>query len=386
MNLRRAASAAITHGLAAVVDTLAGLADGQPPGTDVLVVRLDAIGDFLLWSDAARRLAEHYRGEGRRVVLLANAAWAGLAADLDAFDAVWGLDRRRFLLHPAYRLALLRRIRRAGFGLAVQPTFSRELLLGDAVVRASGAHMHIGFAGDLANRRGWQRWLGDRWYGRLVPATPWPLHELERNAEFLHGLGIAATPAIGRLPGLPPREPGLGDAFVLFPGAGWDGRRWPPAAFAALAGRIAAATGWRGIVAGGPGDRQMAAELCAAAPIPLDNRTGRSTLAELAVLLRDARLLVANETSAVHLAAMVGTPSVCITGGGHFGRFVPYTPSVSGPGPRPVVVHHAMDCYGCNWSCRHPRRPDAPVACIAAVSVDQVWAAVAPLLAFHPNP
>jgi len=72
----RAASliAPLVDGLA-MVTTLA-----RRPGTDVLVVRLDAIGDFLLWLDGAQRLAAHYRAEGRRVTLLANAAWGDIVS------------------------------------------------------------------------------------------------------------------------------------------------------------------------------------------------------------------------------------------------------------------------------------------------------------------
>ncbi|HEY6966361.1 MAG TPA: hypothetical protein VI229_02745, partial [Burkholderiales bacterium] len=39
----------------------------------VCIVRLDGIGDFVLWLDACRQLAAHYRARGARVVLVANA-------------------------------------------------------------------------------------------------------------------------------------------------------------------------------------------------------------------------------------------------------------------------------------------------------------------------
>jgi ADP-heptose:LPS heptosyltransferase len=356
--------------------------------SDVLVVRLDAIGDFLLWSDAAGRLADHYHAAGRRVLLLANASWADLAETLGVFDAVLRLDRRRFLFDPRYRFATLRWVHQAGFALAVQPTFSRELLFGDAVMRVAGHEDRIGSVGDLANMSDSDRTQANRWYSRLLAATPAPMMEIERNVEFLAGLGIPARPRIGRLAIGPEARPDRIDCddFVLFPGAGWTARCWPPESFAALAERIATATGWRGVMAGGPGDRAATAAVRGATSLPLTDKAGTTSLIELAGLLQNARLVISNETGAIHLAAAVGTPSVCIIGGGHFGRFLPYT-MIDEDQPRaPRIVHQPMDCYGCNWACRYPRSPKNAFACIRAIDVDQVWEMVIPLLPGRKTP
>lgn len=41
-------------------------------------------------------------------------------------------------------------------------------------------------------------------------------------------------------------------------------------------------------------------------------------------MLSNAVMLLSNDTSAIHIAAAVGTKTICITKGVHFGRFVPY--------------------------------------------------------------
>ncbi|MDR3440694.1 glycosyltransferase family 9 protein [Telmatospirillum sp.] len=381
--LRKVLILRLAAALAWLVDRLAGLGTGSlRVSPDVLVVRLDAIGDFLLWSDAACRLADHYHAEGRRVLLLANASWAELAETLGVFDSVWPLDRRRFLFDPRYRFVMIRRLRQAGFALAIQPTFSRELLFGDAIMRIASRRTRIGYAGDLSNMTDAERRRADGWYSHLVPAADEPQMELERNAAFLIGLGISAEPRIGRLPVAAPRPLGHvdDDYFVLFPGASWDAKCWPPDFFAALAERITAATGWHAVLAGASSDRAQAAAVVAAANAPLVNQVGATNLNEFARLLAGARLVISNDTSAVHLAAVVGTPSVCILGGGHFGRFLPYA-VVDEDLPRaPYAVYQPMDCYGCNWACRYPRDPGTPFACIKTIGVEQVWTVVRSLL------
>lgn len=379
---------ALASAQAFLVDRLAVLLSGRPrAGRDVLVVRLDAIGDFLLWSDAAGRLADHYRAGGRRVFLLGNALWAGLAETMGVFDGVIHLDRRRFLLDPRYRFATQRWIRKAGFAIAIQPTFSRELLMGDAIVRIAGREERIGSEGDLANIDRDDKRRSDQWYSRLIPASPGPMMELLRNAEFLAGLGIACPPRIGRLPvAAEIRSAGRADGdggapyFVLFPGASREARCWSPVSFARLAERISTATGWQAVIAGGGADRPAAAAIKAATDLPLTDRVGATDLLGLARLLAGARVVISNETSATHLSAVVGTPAVSIVGGGHFGRFLPYDVDDADRPRAPIAVHHPMDCYGCNWQCRHPRGPGEAYACIRAVSVDQVWEALLPLL------
>ena len=107
--------------------------------------------------------------------------------------------------------------------------------------------------------------------------------------------------------------------------------------------------------------------------------SGQTTLWELAGLLRQSRLTISNDTGAVHIASAVGTPTVCILGGGHFGRFVPY-PELAGQTNYLKVVFHKMPCYGCNWECVYHIKEGEPAPCISNISVDAVWNEVKSLL------
>ena len=55
------------------------------------------------------------------------------------------------------------------------------------------------------------------------------------------------------------------------------------------------------------------------------NLTGKTTLVELVSLVYNGSLLVSNETSAVHLAALLDTAIIIVvSNGNHLGRFIPY--------------------------------------------------------------
>lgn len=348
----------------------------------VLFVKLDGIGDFILWIDAARALAQHYRNEGKSPILVVDSFCADLAESLGIFDQVIAFNQPRVARSPLFRIQTIRRIRGLGCTLAIQPTYSRVFMGGDAIIHFCGARQRIGSTGNHSLISEAHKRVSDNWYTQLIPASDGPRMELIRNAEFVRGLlGIDFK---ARVPDLTPvlsswtlpqcaseisHDEGY---YVLFPGANVPGRRWPLDKFRQVAKFLYKETGWRGIVCGGPGDSHLAASLCEESSVPLLNWTGRTTVSELAVTFHKAKLLVANETSAVHLAEAVKLPSVCLLGGGHFGRFVPY--AVEEPA-MPLLMRaalHKMDCFGCDWRCIYNVRAADPQPCVEGIGVDDV--------------
>lgn len=109
------------------------------------------------------------------------------------------------------------------------------------------------------------------------------------------------------------------------------------------------------------------------------NLAGKTSLPEFCELVRRAQFLVGNETSAIHIAAAVGTPSICLLGGGHFGRFVPYPSGMPGSSPEPV--YEPMPCFGCSWNCHLPHLKGRAVPCVTAINVVAVSAAIEQVLA-----
>ena len=373
------------------VDTLLLLMKKGTPHPDrVLLIRLDAIGDFTLWLDAAQATVKHYNAQGKSVVLVANAAWAAWATQLGIFADVIALERPRFNQDLIYRFRHGRQIRRLGCSIAVQPTYSREWLFGDAIVRTSGAAERIGSAGDTTNMRPWQKRISDRWYTRLISADPAPCMELVRNAEFVRGLGeigFRAKVADFRkrsgpqmdesfLAAIPAGQP----YYVLFPGASWNGKQWPVAGFAQVAEWLHSKTGWSGVVCGGKADHELAETVCGQCTSPLLNWAGRTDLPQLAAILSASQLLLTNDTSATHIAAVFGLPTVCILGGGHYGRFMPYVVEQTDDRPLPRAVIHQMPCFNCNWRCVYKVAVEGPVPCIDRIPVAEVWHAISELL------
>ncbi len=260
----------------------------------ILVIRLGALGDFVLSFGPFAAIRAHH--PGARITLLTTPPYAELARRSPWFDEVWTEGRPSWRA-PASLLRLARRLRGGRFDRVYD-------------LQTSG-------------RSSRYRWLVGRraeWSG-IAPGASHPhanprrddLHTLERQREQLEMAGITHFP--------PPELDwlqadlsafALPDRFgLLIPGASplRPGKRWPAERFGALA----AASDIPVAIIGGPAEREIAATIRAAAPAALD-LTGRTSFFEIAAIARRAAWAVGNDTGPTHLAAMAGCPTLALFG------------------------------------------------------------------------
>ncbi len=375
----------ISRGLMLAIDSLAMVLPAGPVGEQmrrkVLVVRLDALGDLVLFTDALRAIRERYPPESWELTLVVNAMWTGLLTGQGFADQVRAIDRSRFLSSVTYRYSTIREVRKNRFDLALNLTSSREAMLGDALIRGSSAPDRIGWEAAEDNISTDGRIISDRWYTKLFPAQGPKLMELERNAMFVRQLGSdgfkASMPRLEVKPGWIRgarsilEMKGAGAKFaVLIPGTGPPSERsWPPENWARLSERIVETTGLEVVLCGGRADRQSAEEVVRLSGSHILNLTGETTVELLAGVIALGRIVVGSDTGPVHLSGALGVPSVCILGGAFPGRFFPY--SVTGPGPVPVVVSSG-DCTCKRWDCRRRLETGGIFPCIDAINTEAV--------------
>ncbi|QWF70938.1 glycosyltransferase family 9 protein [Methylomonas paludis] len=346
----------------------------------LVIIRLNAIGDFILWLDTAKEYRRLY--PNTRITLIANSLWSDWAKHFSYWDEVWPIQLLQFTRNPLYHWQTVYRLRKAGFAIAIQPTYSRLFLHGDIMIRATGAAQRIGSQGDLSNITARRKHQSDFWYTKLLPSITTELNELDRNAEFIALL--TGKPYHVSLPKLPhllelPVELNLPKPyFVVFPGALWFGRQWPVANFAELINKLNATYGYQAVLCGSAAELKVCEQLASMTQAHVVNLAGKTSLMQFAELVRSANLLIGNETSAIHIATAVNTASVCILGGGHFGRFLPYAHNLTGI--KPYSVNLYMPCFNCNWICTEAHDKLGPVPCIANISVDMVWSACRAIL------
>lgn len=309
----------------------------QPPERPILIVPYMWIGDFVRCHTVVKLLRERF--PQRPVDMLATTLCAPLTDYMPGVRKaiVWDLPRRRLAL--GQQRALTARLRAEGYGTAlIMPRTWKSVL----APFLAGIPERVGFAGEV--RFGL---LNDvRWGERKLPRM------VDRCAALALPAG-ARMPAELPLPELTVSAPAIAawrrqhdlteerPAVALAPGAVGPSKRWPAAAYAELARRLAedGMTVW---VLGSPAEQPLAQEIAAAAPAHVRDLTG-TDLRNAILALAAANAAVSNDSGLLHVAAAAGTPAI--------GIFGPTSPQLWAPlNPLAAVIEAAVPppCRPCH--------------------------------------
>lgn len=316
----------------------------------IVLVRLDAIGDFVMWLDAAKNLREDIEGE---LILICNKVCKDIAESTGYFDDVIALEyaKLRRTSKMKYRWSIYKKLEDLHAEKAIQFTYSKELF-SDLVMSAIDADIKITIDSPevIQKRRTYQ--MTKSIYQQIIDTPPQLLMECKRNNIFIKTL--LNKEIMGQVPYLKPmnikkeffsQEP----YFVLFPGASEKERMWPIERFAQIAKDITRATGWKCVICGGTDEEYLFdkfAEIFLCNEL-LINNLGQTTLPELIEIIRHGKILISNDTSAVHFATATNTIAICIYGPWEYGRFLPYNVDNAQNRILPIVIFHNQKCENC---------------------------------------
>ncbi|MDZ7315342.1 MAG: glycosyltransferase family 9 protein [candidate division KSB1 bacterium] len=289
----------------------------------LLIVRTDRIGDYLLFRNflPVFRASAAYRDW--RITYCGNLVYRDLA---ETYDRTWvdqfiWVDRRCFFRSAFYRYRLFGRIAQIGFAAAFQPAFSRDVCA-DLLVLASRAPLRAGVDGDSAAEKPAHLAVTRAFYNHYIKVEPKPKFEFYRNREVVERfLGEPAPIAKPTLPAPPEMNCRSVPYAVLAGGAASRFKQWP--FFGSIAEYLHSRYGLRVYLTGlgGKEHRRLLRSLTKMQRRMMVDLCGRTTLVELAALIAGAVVVVANDTGAMHMAAMLGRPTICVSGGTNAVRF-----------------------------------------------------------------
>lgn len=304
--------------------------------------------------------------------LLGNALWLDLALKHDGefVNEFFFINPDDLYYSPIQTFKLGLKLFRENYHTVLQPAFSRTFL-NDGLAGFTAAKNIIGFGGDTERIAARYKLKTDKLYTSLFMLPQNIVFEFDRSKFFIEQVLLQPVAIDGPFIAIENKKR---NGVVIFPGAGVSKRRWEAEKFLALIKLILQHSKAPVSIAGSVGEMEIADYLMERLPAgSVNNLTGATTLNGLIELIGNAALIISNETSAIHIAAAVKTPSVCILGGGHFGRFAPYPFAFD---DSPACVYEKMDCYNCNWNCIYPIQGNGTFPCITAISVGQVWNSV----------
>jgi ADP-heptose:LPS heptosyltransferase len=299
---------------------------GKPVNRNtLLVIKCDGIGDYLLFRNYLGAIRNSEKYKGWKVYLLTTKACRDFVReiDMDYIDGCFWYGDDFFLKWEL--VALIFRLNKIRPETVFYPNFSRKFSV-DWLVRNIKALNKIGVDGDTVNEPLKIKRRMDRYYTMLIPATKVQLHEFERNREIVEYFTGAASHI--RCPFIETtRTNHNGGNIVVFCGGSSPARRWDAGHFQALCNGLAREKDTVVILSGGKDAVSEANAIAAGIKIVdhnFTNNTGETSLIQLYDMIMHARLLITGDTVALHIAACVHTPTICLSRGDHYGRFVPY--------------------------------------------------------------
>jgi heptosyltransferase II len=345
--------------------------DGGNRIREILVRAPNWVGDNIFAIPAVQRLKREF--PAARLTVLAARGPAPLWELAEGVDGVIPFELRGGLWDLPKKRRLIRRLRSRRFDLAVIFPRSFESALW---VRLAGIPRRWGYGEEgrsflltrpARSARGYRRTPRIDYYYRLLdggggdaaaaPARLFISPDLRRRAlDLLKEAGI--EPEERLLAGFHPRA-SYGPA-----------KCWPPENFARLARLLAEKRKAVILLFGTEKERELLEEIAAGAGEGTVNLAGRTDLETLAALISLCRVLVANDSGPLHLAAALGVPVV--------GLYGSTDPQATGPrGEKTRVIYKGVDCSPCllrvcpkDFSCMTKIKPQEVLA-----AVEELWLA-----------
>jgi len=281
------------------------------------------LGDAVMALPAVRNLKTMLGDDP--LVVAAPEKLAALWRKCPFVDQVIALEKPRNLQATA------RQLRAGKFGSAV--------LLPNSLRSAAEAWL----AG-IPQRLGYARGGRGLLLTHAIPAparNPARLHQRFYYLDLVTALGgpsDASLPQLRKGAGIVTGWRGL--VLAVCPGAEYGpAKRWPVGNFAAVARHFIATRKAKIVLLGAAADMPVAEEFARQVP-EVQNRVGKTSLDEFMVALVSARLVLCNDSGAMHAASALGVPTLAIFGSTE--------PQLTGPmGARTAVLRHHVPCSPC---------------------------------------
>ncbi|MFH1888581.1 MAG: glycosyltransferase family 9 protein [Candidatus Omnitrophota bacterium] len=272
---------------------------------NILVLRNDRFGEFLLNIPALCALKETFRNA--RLTVVVDPCVKELAERVAYIDEIIEWGRSRHPLSEKIRLISVLREKKVDIAVMLNPDrdFNIIAYIAGIPVRV-GYNRKWGFL--LTHKKEDRKYLGER-------------HEVEYNLEMVSSVSAHAE---DRSISLSIRENDIkditdllslkeGDKMVaVHPWTSDDLKQWPAGNFRELSEGLSGVPGIKVVIVGGKEEAKKSAELFRGMDNRIVDLTGKTTLIQLAALLKKCELIISGDSGPVHLACAVGIRAIVI--------------------------------------------------------------------------
>ncbi|OGX16436.1 MAG: lipopolysaccharide heptosyltransferase II [Omnitrophica WOR_2 bacterium RBG_13_41_10] len=360
-------------GVIKVEDVLRGVRDILVPSTEyrvpsifafqrILIIRTDRVGDVLLSTPVIKAIRETY--PQAYIAMMVGPYAKEIIEGNPYLDEViiYDKDNRHKGWLSSVKFSFLLSKRKFELAVILHPTNRVHLVTFFAgIPRRLGYDRKFGFL--LTDRVKHTKQLGQK-------------HELEYSLDLLGHLGIKGQDKNIFIPIKAESEKWVEDLFdqekidkldrllAIHPGASCPSKIWPQERFAQATDRLIDEHGFKVLIIAGPKDIAYAKVVARNMRHAVIDLSGKTSISQLASVLKRCRLFISNDSGPVHIASAVGTPVISIFGRNQKGL----SPKRWGPvGKKDRVLHKEVGCIYClAHNCVKE------FACLKAITVEDV--------------
>lgn len=288
---------------------------------NILIIKPSALGDIVLALPALHALRTQF--ERAHITWLVRPEFAPLLENHPELDNIILFDRKN-LNRPGRILDLIGQLRSNHFDLV----FDFQGLFRSAFfAKVSGSPLRYG----MANAREGAPWF----YTHKVHPNTDNLHLVDLYLEMVQAAGVSIAPAQFVLPDTDADKDRLCALLkeklvdpmryaVFIPGSAHDSKCWPHERFARLAERLHRDYNLPVAAVGTQSESEAIDLIAECADTPVVNLAGQTDLTTLCALLRQAKLVISNDTGPGHIASALGVPLVMLFSWSNPARIYPY--------------------------------------------------------------
>ena len=308
----------------------------KQPGRNVLIQKIDAIGDYIITRNFFEELIKSEKYKGYNFYLLANIR---LKSFIEETDKKWFKDvvyfNEKDLSKIKTKYPFYSKLKHLKLDTIIHATFSRSVVTDDIIFHA-GAPNNIGFLGDTANISATNKAVTDTYYSHLIDVDVVSgnsyLHEFEKQKVFFET--IIGKPVTVSQPSLLDIIKPVKEKYIcICPGSNEDYKKWSTTNFSELILLVAKQfPTYEFKIICGPNENLLGEQIISEIGEKLSGKIeliNTQSIMHLISCIANSSLVIANDSAPIHIATALSINSVCIFNGSRYGRFVPYPDTIT---------------------------------------------------------
>jgi ADP-heptose:LPS heptosyltransferase len=299
----------------------------------LLIIKLDEIGDYILFRNLLRYFKASEKFNGYKITLCGNIVWKSIFdfLDKDYIDSSIWINKIKFSRNMFYRNSIIKFIKKVEYNTVINGSLSRVFFTDDTLVKAANAKFKIGSKTDFSNQFHWQKKISDSYYSELIEVNDENVFEFHRNKDFVSKVlktEIHAKAPVIEKDNLKYNNE-LVDTFAIFYlGGRAKYKIWDTKNFISVAKHIYEKFNLKIVLLGDAKDIEFSKKF----KNHFENKyvidfTSKTNLIEVLEILNNAQIAVMNDSGLAHIAAGLNKKIIVLVNGTHLGRFFPYPES-----------------------------------------------------------